>query len=225
MDEIVRTSFGALTTWEQAAEENAGNYIQGDSIKFRDGRFYIGKEGRAAPDGMRLAVTDLRECWVRWENGRPAQHIERSPGTPRIKREELGYPDETEWEVGIDGRPQDPWQDARYLYLVDPKTAAIYTFTTATWGGRSAVAQLGDQIARAQRAHPGALPIVKLKWAEWPTRHARKTKPLFEIVDWRRSEGAETPPPSAPERQRGSVTIESGRRAPARQEIDDEVPF
>jgi hypothetical protein len=67
MGEIVRTSNGALTAWEQAAAESVGNYIQGDSIKFRDGRYYIGKDERAAPEAMRLAVTDLRACWVRWE--------------------------------------------------------------------------------------------------------------------------------------------------------------
>jgi hypothetical protein len=210
--------------WEQAAAENAGNYIQGDVIRFRDGRYYIGKEGRAAPEGMRLAVVDLRSCWVRWEGGRPAEQVEQSPGSRLITREELRFLNESEWDAGLDGEPRDPWQDSRYLSLIDSKTAASYTFITATWGGRSAIAALSDQIARAQRAHSGALPIVELKWTEMPTQYGRKTKPLFEVVDWRRGPGADSAPPAppaAPGRSRGSTTIESGRKAP----IDDNIPF
>jgi hypothetical protein len=225
MGEIVRTGAGALTAWEQAAAENAGNYIQGDSIRFRDGRYFIGKEGRAAPEAMRLVVADLRSVWVRWENGRPAEQVEQRPGERLITLKELGFLHENEWEEGLDGSPQDPWQDSRYLGLVDPKTAASYTFITATRGGRSAIAALSDQIARAQRAHLGALPIIELRWVEMPTQYGRKTKPLFEVVDWRRGEGAEPPPPSAPERARGQMTIESGRRAMSSNPIDDDIPF
>ena len=68
MNEIIKPQDGALTPWEQAAAENTGNYIQGDSIKFRDGRFYIGKDGRPAPDNMRLAVTDLKGDAVQRHN-------------------------------------------------------------------------------------------------------------------------------------------------------------
>jgi hypothetical protein len=219
---MVRTGAGAATMWEQAAAENAGNYIQGDVIRFRDGRYYIGKEARAAPEGMRLAVVDLRSCWVRWEDGRPAEQVEQSPGSRVITREELGFLNESEWDAGLDGEPRDPWQDSRYLALIDPKTAASYTFITATWGGRSAIAALSDQIARAQRAHPGALPIVELGFTEMPTQYGRKTKPAFKVTGWNRGAGPEADsPPSAPGRARGSTTIESGRKAP----IDDDIPF
>jgi hypothetical protein len=170
---------------------------------------------------MRLAVVDLRSCWVRWEDGRPAEQVEQSPGSRLITREELGFLNESEWDAGLDGEPRDPWQDSRYLSMIDPKTAASYTFITATWGGRSAIAALSDQIARAQRSHPGALPIVELKCTEMPTQYGRKTKPLFEVVDWRRDPGADSAPPAAPGRSRGSTTIESGRKAP----IDDDIPF
>ena len=72
----------------------------------------------------------------------------REPGKRLPDRDELGFLDEDAWE-GPGGERQDPWQNTRLVYFVDPETADAFTFSTSSWGGRSAVADLGDAIAHA----------------------------------------------------------------------------
>jgi hypothetical protein len=55
------------------------------------------------------------------------------------ERDELGDLNKTEWELDPDDQPKDPWQNTRFVYLVDPISAEAYTFVTASWGGRQAV--------------------------------------------------------------------------------------
>ena len=214
MGELTKSNTSS-SPWEVAAGSSATRPLQGDVIKFRDGRFYIGKEQRQAADDWRLGVVDLRSYWVRWEGGRPAEHREQTL-SDCPERNELGYLDESKWENGMNG-PQDPWQDVRYLYLIDPKTALTYTFTTQTFGGRRAVAQLASQVARVQQAQPGALPFIHLRWVEMPTQWGKKTKPFFEIVGWTQGVGAQ-----AMNEAGASKTIESGRNLP---DLDEEIPF
>jgi hypothetical protein len=210
-----------LSPWEREALGGSARVLQGDTIKFRDGRYYIGKEQRQASDDWKLGVVDLRSFWVRWEDGQPAEHIEQTPNDTR-ERNDLGYLDTSQWEEGLNG-PQDPWQDVRYLYLIDPKTAQTYTFVTQTFGGRSGIAQLASQIARVQAAQPGALPFVNLRWSEMPTRFGKKTKPYFEVVGW--TQGVGGPAQAAePDPSRGKMSVESGR-ALSSSELDDDIPF
>jgi hypothetical protein len=125
---------------------------------------------------------------VKWAGGKPVEYRMKPAGKPMPDRETLGDTDETLWEPGPDKKPRDPWQNSRFVYLIDPNTAEALTFSTASWGGREAVINLGDAIERVRRAgHPGALPVVELQALPWPTRYGRKSKPLFKIVDWRTS--------------------------------------
>ena len=48
-------------------------------------------------------------------------------------------------EIGRDGKPKDPWQNTRFVYLVNPLSAEAYTFVTSSWGGRQAVNDLAEQ--------------------------------------------------------------------------------
>ena len=56
-------------------------------------------------------------------------------GTRRRNRKDLGDLDESEWEIGDDGRRRDPWQFQNLLIMVDREGGEIYTFTTASKGG------------------------------------------------------------------------------------------
>jgi hypothetical protein len=146
----------------------------------------------------------------------------RQPGRRLPDREELGYLDENEWEEGPDGEPKDPWQNTRLVYLVDPQTAEAFTFSTSSWGGRGAVTDLGDQIARMRTAHRDAVPIVELRSAEMPTKFGRKSKPVFKVVAWRMADTAATVPA---ERQITAQKAEENVKAAIRRDMDDEVPF
>ncbi len=140
----------------------------------------------------------------------------RLAGKPLPEREELGDLDETEWEAGPDGKQRDPWQSTRFVYLVDPETAEAFTFSTSSWGGRSAVVDLADQIARMRFAHPNAVPIVELGATPMVTRFGRKSKPILRVVRWRKSEGKD---------EEHAEATEQGSRPSARDYLDDSIPF
>src|SRR5262245_11196466 len=204
----------ALTTpppaddgWSDAASEAAERTIRGTLLKFADWRWTSGKEATPVEDGTKLVALATTAGWVRWENGKPAEYRMRQPGRRLPDREELGHDDESEWEEGPGGDPKDPWQNTRWVYLVDPVTAEAFTFTTSSWGGRGAVTELGDQIARMRSVHPDAVPIVELRAAEMPTKYGRKSKPVFKVVGWKSASGGEQAAPV--ERQ---ITAQQAKR-------------
>jgi hypothetical protein len=189
-----------------------------DIAQVRGLRWTAGKEATPVADGTRLVALATAAMWVRWQGGKPAEHRVRQPGQRLPEREELGHDDENEWETGPSGEPVDPWQNTRLVYLVAPDTAEAFTFSTSSWGGRSAVTDLGDQIARMRNAHSDAVPIVELKAVEMKTKFGRKSKPLFRVVGWK---NASAKAPEIAPLQKGSITIESGRQAPPPASEDD----
>jgi hypothetical protein len=101
-------------------------------------------------------------------------------------RDELSDPEGCgTWETGPDGKPKDPWQNTRFVYLVDPVSAEAYTFSTPSWGGRQAVNDLAEQIQRMRYRRPGASPLVELRAEPWMTKFGRKSKPFFKVIGWR----------------------------------------
>ena len=128
--------------------------------------------------------------WVRWEDGKPVEYLVRRPGERLPDRDTLGHTHEGEWETGPGGEPKDPWANTRLVYLANTATAEAYTFSTSSWGGRAAVIELGDQIARMRSAHPDATPIVELRSAEMTTRFGPKSRPAFRVVGFGRTSTA-----------------------------------
>ena len=105
--------------------------------------------------------------------------------------------------------PKTPGRTPELVYLVDPDTAEAYTFSTSSWGGRDAVIELGDQIARMRTTYPDAAPIVELRASEKPTRFGRKSKPVLKVVGWKNANARPTETAKPVERIRPVVT--SGR--------------
>ena len=206
--------------WGDAAAEASERMIRGTLLKFADWRWTTGKEATPVADGTKLVALATVAMWVRWESGKPAEYRMRESGRRLPDREELGHNDESQWDKDLSGEPQDPWRNTRLVYLVDPSTAAAFTFSTSSWGGRGAVSDLGDQIARMRYVHADAVPIVELRAAEMPTKYGRKSKPVFKIVEWKTAD-AEQPAPV--ERQ---ITIQKAKQEVARvNDMDDEIPF
>jgi hypothetical protein len=78
-------------------------------------------------------------------------------------RDTLGNEDITKWELGLDGRPQDPWQHHQYLVLQRGDTGELFTYVTSSVTGRRAIGNLLRHYTRLQKTHPDMLPVVKLK--------------------------------------------------------------
>ncbi|PWT93556.1 MAG: hypothetical protein C5B56_00535 [Proteobacteria bacterium] len=170
--------------------------LRGTLLKFADWNWTRGKETEPVKRGTQLVAIGTAAAWVKWKDGKPAETRLREPGAKMLEREELGDLDKAVWEVGPDKAPRDPWRNTRFVYLVDPHSAEALTFSTSSWGGREAVINLGDAIARMRLAHPNALPIVALEAAPMMTRYGRKSKPTLKIVGWKAMDDAvpEFPP-------------------------------
>jgi hypothetical protein len=171
--------------WSGAARENSDRMIQGQLLRFIDGRWLSGKELTPIAEGARFTALGTVALWLFWENGKPdeGKTIVRQLGEDLPEREALGDTDKSLWERGLDGAPRDPWSDTRLVYLVSPETAEAFTFTTKSKGGHVAVAELGDQIERKRDAYPGATPIVELGSASWSIKYM-KPRPKFLVVGW-----------------------------------------
>ena len=170
--------------WADAAADNANRVLKGRLLRFADWQWTAGKNTRIEK-GTQLIVTGTAAAWVKWNDGKPVEYKMRETGKRMPDRDELGDTDETTWERGLDKEPIDPWQNTRFVYLLNPTTLEAYTFSTHSWGGRNAVGDLADQIARARNVRPGAVPLVELQAAEMPTKFGRKSKPLFRVAEWR----------------------------------------
>jgi hypothetical protein len=167
----------------RAAQEST-SVIRGTFLKFLDSRWLAGNPGALVSERREFAVQSVAIGWVHWADGKPDRY-EMAKGASRKKdREELGDLDENEWELDKEGKPRDPWQDTMFLYLLDPQTAEAFTFSTSTFGGRSAVVELSEQIMRMRQARPGATPIVTLFYAPMKTKLGMKSKPAFNVVRW-----------------------------------------
>ena len=204
--------------WNDAAKEAAERPINGTLLKFADWRWTAGKEATAVPDSTRLIAMATIALWTRWEDGKPVEYRIREAGHRLPERDELGYDDQSEWEIGPGGEPQDPWRNTRLVYLVHPRTAEAFTFSTSSWGGRGAVADLGDQIARMRNVHPDAVPIVELRAAEMPTKYGRKSKPVFKIVGWKTADGEAR----VAERE---ISPREAKRLVDESEMNDDIPY
>jgi hypothetical protein len=202
--------------WNDAAAEEAGRLIHGTLMKFVDWRYHAGKQATPIPDGIKLIALATVALWQRWKDGKAIDPIVRKPGEYLPVREKLGHLDEAEWEKGPDCKPQDPWKNTRLVYLVHPVSAAAYIFSTSSGGGRSAVSE------RMRAALPNAVPVVELRAEEMPTKHGRKSKPKFLVVDWK-STDTETVPV---ERQLTAADDDFGNgNGNVDRNLNDEIPF
>jgi hypothetical protein len=175
--------------WLDVGIEASQRVLRGTLLRFADWNWSRGKEQEPVEKGTELIVTGCASGWVRWEKGQPVETRLRRPGEEMPDREELGCLDQTKWEQTPDGKPKDPWAHTRYVYLLDPKTAEAFTYSTSSWGGREAVLNLGDAIARMRSVHPDATAVVALEAAPMMTRFGRKSKPILKITGWKVVDG------------------------------------
>ena len=152
--------------WNDAAAEDEHRLIRGTLLKFRDFRWYAGKQGTLVEDGTRLIALATLALWQRWEDGEFVEKIIREPGKFLPARESLSYPEKAKSD-------RDPWQNTRLVYLLHPVSAAEYTFSTYSGGGRSAVSALAGAIKRMRRGQPNAVPVVELPATRWIPSTAR----------------------------------------------------
>src|SRR5258708_6260606 len=102
-------------------EKDGGSVIKGRMIKFNDGQYLIDKT-ESLPAETKLVAVAVITAWVHWADGKPAEHLVTHPGEMHPEREDLADLDQSKWPLGLNGEPNDPWKDTRYLHLIDPLT-------------------------------------------------------------------------------------------------------
>jgi hypothetical protein len=200
--------------------------IKGTRIDFKKGDYWINKTTNVS--GKALLVLDYMQGWCRWQDGLPSYEMT-EPGERHPRREDLGDLDEKLWTKSF-GEPQDPWREVTLLYLQDPRTGEKFTLLTDTYSGRMGIKELAETIEGVQRAKPEALPIVALQAEMRRTKYGSdEPKTKLEILEWVYTNDGGSEPALAPTPQpplpRGKMTIASGRRLPAANPIDDDIPF
>jgi len=171
--------------WTDTAAEMDSQFIRGTLLKFADWRWTKGKDGIEVENGTQLVALGATAAWVKWNDNKPVQYLKREPGKELSELDEMPDRDQSLWQLGPDGKPRDPWQNTRFVYLLDPISMEMLTFSTPSGGGRSAVVNLADQIKRMRElGRANALPVVELGAAPMPTKHGLKSKPVFKIVKW-----------------------------------------
>jgi hypothetical protein len=174
-----------------AANDGADRIFGGRPIlRYADRQYTLGKDRDEVPLGTKKIFRSTVHYWQLWlpdEDGKmkPGKVVRQQPGRRFLERKELepAHDDESQWRL-LNGDPQDPWQNTRAILFEDPDTGEQCVFVTSSGGGRSAVMDLCGEIQRMREVHPGAQPIIELRWANMPTDYGMKTKPFFKIVQW-----------------------------------------
>lgn len=196
MNQVARTeanlpSAGTTNPFESYGAAATQRSIVGTLLKFSKGDYLAGQNNDEIRVGTEMIANmdELMVGWIRWENNRPSEQrmgriIE---GYKPERRYELGDDDESKWDIDQNGQPQDPWQFSNYLILKDKEDGELYTFTTASAGGRNAIGELCKNYGKMMRQKPDEFPIVALKVDSY--QHSNKAFgrikfPVFEITGW-----------------------------------------
>ena len=100
-------------------------------------------------------------------------------------RATLGDTDVSQWEIGLDGKPADPWQHFIYLVLQRGDTGELFTYTTSSVTGRRAIGNLLRHYDRHAADASRHYPVVRLKISGSTISDERVgwvTRPVFAVV-------------------------------------------
>ena len=207
---VATTAPAPLTTDTRSAQERyidevAPSTIAGQMVKFsKEGKFIVSEtEEEISPERDFIALCDeVLIGYVKFngEGEPPDRHqgllYQGFTMPPRVG---LGDMDQSQWSLGLDGLPADPWQHQICLVLQDPQSLALYTFVTSSITGRRAVGNLLRHFDRMRRSDPDSYPIVRLR----PSGFQSKKKgvgwvhtPSFVVVK-RTTKNSAVPPDSS----------------------------
>jgi hypothetical protein len=164
--------------------------VIGTLLKFSKGDYLAGEEGAPLPTGTVVTanVAELLVGWVRWANNKPTDHImlRVADGKAVPKRAELGDLDQDKWERDNHGEARDPWQFTNYLPMLN-ESGELFTFTSASRGGISAIGELCRRYSQHRKHHPDVLPLIALDVDSYQHKvkeYGRIKVPRFTPAGW-----------------------------------------
>ena len=214
------------------ATDRSRRVFPGELLKFTKGVWEQGLDRAPVSSAQTFVpvMNTLMEGHIKWAEGRPADAAMGlvADGFQPQDRNDLGDLDPELWEIGEDGKRQDPWQPTTLLVFVSAEAPHhIHTFSTSTIGGQSAVGDLCEAHARATE-DAGQYPVVTLAVDFYEHRiksYGRVKVPLFKlcgaveaapfdaIVAGARGGASFTP--KSPALERSGIAVAIGRAPPA----------
>jgi hypothetical protein len=162
----------------------------GDLLKYVKGDWERGPDRVPVPPGETfIAVMGTTTVgYLKWIDGKMVDHKMglAADGFIPVPRRDLDDYDSKSWKVDNDGDLIDPWQPTSLLVLISQaEPHELFTFSTSTAGGESAVGELCEAHARTTE-DAGLYPVVML--ASDSYLHKIKSRgrvyvPVFNIVD------------------------------------------
>jgi len=193
-----------------ACREDAGF---GRILTYVKGEYFLEKKEITLGTQFKVYTKSLVHVWINF--GPPVEQriYQIAKGQKAPDRETLGDLDKSEWEIGLNDEPKDPWVKQFLLPFEFINTGDRVTFRTSSGGGKRAVAELCSLCAfRSKRGDP-SIPVIKIESTTFPGKKGvgRVHKPQFDIVRWDEDDG-----------EWHELEVESkGAQVP----IDDNVPF
>jgi hypothetical protein len=192
----------------------SGRLIKGIFIKWTDAAHWTDRDGLAPPSPM--LVIAINEVLQRWKNNKV--EIIASKPLPNIEELNSAIP-MGEWEKGVDNKPRPPWAHTVVVYFVDLGTGAFFTYVATTTGAHMAYDALRESVL-TMRALRGtrSMPLVRLEERPFKTNFGLRTRPHFQIIDWKEPGGdnnALPPKPSTPQLGSPTKTASAPMSAPA----------
>jgi hypothetical protein len=191
--------------------------VAGTFFKFdgKEGKFVKSQDDAGIPEGSEYVVIyEQIQCgWVKF-NGKGVTPERKQgaifEGFVPPPRDTLGDDDESAWETGLNGKPQDPWQFQILLPLLSTEDDELFIFQTSSLTGRRACDAVIRMCGKMQAKEPDSYPVVKLRISGFEHKDERvgwiKT-PAFDRVG------------KAP---KANATLADTTREG---DLDDEIPF
>jgi hypothetical protein len=197
-----------------AGSLQSGRLLKGMFAKWTDSAGWHDRDGMPLPP-LVLVIT-VFEFLQRWSNKRPDIITEKPLPDPETLNSNIP---EREWELDLNGKPRPPWAHAVGAYLVDPASGAIFTYANSTMGAHMAIDQLREA-TMVMRSLRGArvTPLVKPTSRPFKTAFGMRTRPFFQIENWRApgGEGGMLPPSNKPPQLIGPTTTPAAAAPAAR---------
>jgi hypothetical protein len=168
---------GSLPVGAYLAQHGVGT--NGTFIKFGKAGTYVKQQDETPiPTGTEVVVVydEIRVGWIRFAGKGQQPERKMGPvfgGFVPPPREELGDQDEAKWELGLSGKPADPWQFQILVPMQDTKNGEMYIFGTTSITGRRECDKLIAACARMQKSEPDIYPAIRLDMSGFQHRDER----------------------------------------------------
>jgi hypothetical protein len=184
------TTLPAIKTEGVDAFLNTHGGPAGEFIRFTKEAKFARLDGEEVPVGTKLIVVfpETQHGWLKF-NGPgqpPTRHMGGMfSGFVPPARSELGDEDQSLWEEGLSGRPQDPWKPQVLLPLKEVDGDRLFIFQTSSTTGLRAVASLISECKQMSKREPSMYPVIELAVGAFEHKDPRVgmvKKPAFKIV-------------------------------------------